>query len=65
MTECVQCRLLLRRPPKAFFMAPVMVVKTWVLRVGRWTMLVPRNISGISIPSGKILSSTSISPCGA
>ena len=45
--------------------APVIVVKTWVFSVGIWTMFVPRNISGTSIPSGKTSLRTSISPFGA
>jgi len=41
MTACVQCRLRPSRPPKAFFIAPVIVVKTWVFTVGNWMMLRP------------------------
>ena len=33
-------------------MAPVMVVKTWVFIVGRWTMFLPKSISGMLMPSG-------------
>ncbi len=52
MTECVQWRLRFRSPPKAFFIAPVMVVKTCVFIVGRWMMFLPKNISGTWKPSG-------------
>ena len=47
MTGCVQCRRSLSRPPNAFFIAPVVVVKTWVFTVGRWTMFSPRKRRGI------------------
>ena len=38
ITGCVQCRFSLSSPPKAFFIAPVVVVKTCVFTVGRWMM---------------------------
>ena len=47
MAECVQWRLWFSKPPNAFFIAPVMVVKTWVFMVGRWTMFLPMKVSGI------------------
>jgi hypothetical protein len=52
MTGWVQWRRSLRRPPKAFFMAPVVVVKTWVFTVGRWRMFSPMKRFGIEKPSG-------------
>jgi len=57
--------LLLSKPPKPFFIAPVIVVNTCVFTVGKWTTFLPNSTSGISIPSGKILSSASSSPFGA
>ena len=65
MTEWVQWRRRLRRPPKAFFMAPVMVVKTWVLRVGSWMMLLPGKLAGMVRPSGKMSWRASMSPLGS
>ncbi len=52
ITGCVQWRRSLSRPPKAFFIAPVVVVKMWVLTVGRWMMFSPMNRRGIMNPSG-------------
>ncbi len=50
MTECVQCRLKCSSPPKAFFIAPVMVVNTWVFTVGSWMMFLPTRNLGIRMP---------------
>ncbi len=52
MTGWVQWRRSLSSPPKAFFMAPVVVVKTWVFTVGRCRMFSPMNRRGIMNPSG-------------
>ena len=51
MTGCVQWRFSFSRPPNAFFMAPVVVVKTWVFTVGKWMMFSPMNRFGIMNPS--------------
>ena len=47
MTGCVQWRCSFSSPPKAFFIAPVVVVKTCVLIVGRCTMFSPMKRFGI------------------
>ncbi len=52
ITGWVQCRRSLSRPPNAFFIAPVVVVKTWVFTVGRWMMFSPMNRLGIRKPCG-------------
>ena len=52
MTGCVQWRRSLSRPPNAFFIAPVVVVKMCVLTVGRWMMFSPMKRFGIMKPSG-------------
>ena len=52
MTGCVQCRCSFSRPPNAFFIAPVVVVKTWVFTVGRWMMFSPMKRLGIMKPFG-------------
>ena len=52
ITGCVQCRCSLSRPPKAFFIAPVVVVKMCVFTVGRWMMFSPMNRRGIMNPFG-------------
>ena len=52
ITGCVQWRRSLSRPPKAFFIAPVVVVKTCVLTVGRWMMFSPMKRFGIMKPFG-------------
>ncbi len=52
MTGWVQWRCSLSRPPKAFFIAPVVVVKTCVLTVGRWMMFSPMKRLGIEKPFG-------------
>ena len=52
MTGCVQCRRSFSSPPNAFFIAPVVVVKTCVFTVGRWMMFSPMNRRGIMNPSG-------------
>ncbi len=52
ITLCVQCRFRCSNPPNAFFIAPVISVKTCVFRVGRWTMLAPIRLLGIMSPSG-------------
>ena len=52
ITGCVQWRCSLSSPPKAFFIAPVVVVKTCVLTVGRWMMFSPMNRFGIMKPFG-------------
>ncbi len=52
ITGWVQCRRSFSSPPNAFFIAPVVVVKTWVFTVGRWMMFSPMNRRGIMNPSG-------------
>ena len=52
ITGWVQWRRSLSRPPKAFFIAPVVVVKTCVLTVGRWMMFSPMNRRGMWKPFG-------------
>ena len=52
ITLCVQWRFRWSSPPKAFFIAPVISVKTWVLSVGRWMMFAPIRDLGIMSPSG-------------
>ena len=52
MTGWVQWRCSLRSPPKAFFIAPVVVVKMWFFTVGRWMMFSPMKRLGISNPFG-------------
>ena len=52
ITGWVQWRRSLSSPPKAFFMAPVVVVNTCVFTVGRWMMFSPMNRLGIEKPSG-------------
>ena len=52
ITGCVQWRRSLSSPPNAFFIAPVVVVNTCVLIVGRWMMFSPMNRFGIMKPSG-------------
>ena len=43
ITGWVQCRFSFSSPPNAFFIAPVVVVKTCVFTVGRWRMFSPMN----------------------
>ncbi len=52
ITGCVQWRCSFSSPPNAFFIAPVVVVKTWVLTVGRWMMFSPMKRFGIMKPFG-------------
>ncbi len=52
MTGCVQWRCSFKSPPNAFFIAPVVVVKTCVFTVGRCTMFSPMKRLGIENPFG-------------
>ncbi len=52
ITGWVQWRCSFRSPPQAFFMAPVVVVKTWVLTVGKWMMFSPMKRLGMENPLG-------------
>ena len=52
ITGCVQWRCSFSSPPNAFFIAPVVVVKTCVFTVGRWMMFSPMKRFGIMKPSG-------------
>ena len=53
ITPWVQWRFSLSRPPNAFFIAPVITVKTWVFTVGRWMMFLSKKYSGMQDALGE------------
>ena len=66
ITAWVQCRFRFRRPPKAFFIDPVVPVKTWVFTVGMWMTFLPIRSRGIWMPCfSNTRSSTSILDLGS